>query len=41
METCKKYTANENSNVRTTKQNTLMLISNSTVCGKKNDFYEK
>ena len=32
---CKKYTANENSSVRTTKQNKLMLLSNCSVCGKK------
>ena len=32
---CKKYTANENSNVRKTKQNRLMLLSNCAVCGKK------
>ena len=32
---CKKYTANENSNVRKTKQNRLMLLSNSAICGKK------
>ena len=32
---CKKYTANENSSVRKTKQNRLMLLSNCTVCSKK------
>ena len=32
---CKKYTSNEYSNVRKTKQNRLMLLSNSAVCGKK------
>ena len=32
---CKKYTENENTNVRKTKQNRLMLLSNCTVCGKK------
>ena len=32
---CKKYTANKNRNVRKTKQNRLMLLSNCAVCGKK------
>ena len=32
---CKKYTANENSNVRKTKQIRLMLLSNWVVCCKK------
>ena len=32
---CKKYTANESSSVRKTKQNRLMLLSNCAVCGKK------
>ena len=32
---CKKSTASENSSVRKTKQNRLMLLSNGTVCGKK------
>ena len=32
---CKKYTANENSNVRKTKQKRLMLLSNCAACGKK------
>ena len=32
---CKKYTANENSNARKTKQNRLMLLSNFAFCGKK------
>ena len=31
----KKYTTNENSNVRKTKQNRLMLLSNYSICGKK------
>ena len=31
----KKYTANENSSVKKTKQNRLMLLSNCAVCGKK------
>ena len=32
---CKKYTVNENSSVGKTKQNRLMLLSNSAACGKK------
>ena len=32
---CKKYTSNEYSNVRKTKQNRLMPLSNSAVCDKK------
>ena len=32
---CKKNTANENSNIRKTKQNRLMLLSNFAICGKK------
>ena len=32
----KKYTANENSNVRKTKQKRLILLSNCAACGKKN-----
>ena len=32
---CKKYTANENSSVRKTKQNRLMLLLNCAICGKK------
>ena len=32
---CKKNTANENSSVRKTKQNRLVLLSNCIVCGKK------
>ena len=32
---CKRYTTNENSSVRKTKQNRLMLLSNCAVCGKK------
>ena len=31
---CKKYTENENSTFRKTKQNRLILLSNFTVCGK-------
>ena len=32
---CKKNTTNENSNVRKTKQNRIMLLSNCANCGKK------
>ena len=32
---CKKYTSNEYSSVRKTKQNRLMILSNCTVCCKK------
>ena len=32
---CKKYIANENSNVRKTKQNRLMQLPNCALCGKK------
>ena len=32
---CKKNTANENSSVRKTKQNRLVLLLNCAVCGKK------
>ena len=32
---CKKYTANENSSVKRTKRNRLMLLSNCAVFGKK------
>ena len=35
LDSCKKYTVNENSNVTKTKQNRLMLLSNCAVCGKK------
>ena len=38
---CKKNTANENSSVRITKQNRLMLLSNCTVCGKKKSTFIK
>ena len=31
---CKKYTANKNSNVRKTKENRLMFLTNGAVCGK-------
>ena len=33
--TCKKNTANENSNVRKTKRNRLILLSNCVDCGKR------
>ena len=35
----KKNTENENSSVRRTKQNRLMLLSNCTVCGQKNSIF--
>ena len=39
---CKTYTANENSSVKKTKQNRLILFSNCAVCGKKKTtFIEK
>ena len=38
---CKKYTANENSSVRKTKQNRLMLLSNCAVSGKKKSTFIK
>ena len=38
---CKKYTENENSNVRKTKQNRLMLLSNCAVCRKKKSTFIK
>ena len=38
---CKKNTANENSSVRITKQNRLMLLSNCTVYGKKKSTFIK
>ena len=37
----KKNTANENSIVRKTKQNKLMILSNCAVCGKKKATYIK
>ena len=33
---CKKNTANKNSSIRKTKQNSLMSLTNCCVCGKKN-----
>ena len=33
---CQKNTDNENSSIRKTKQNRLMLISKCAICGKKN-----
>ena len=38
---CKKYTANENSSPRKTKQNRLMLLSNCVVCRKKKTTFIK
>ena len=38
---CKKYTTNENSSVRKTKQNRLMLLSNCAVCGKNKSTFIK
>ena len=38
---CNKNTANENSSVRKTKQNRLMLLSNCAVCGKKKSRFIK
>ena len=38
---CKKNTANENSSVRKTKQNGLMLLSNSAICDNKNSAFIK
>ena len=38
---CKKNTASENSNVRKTKQNRLMLLSNCVFCGKKKSTFIK
>ena len=36
-----KNTANENSSVKKTKENRLMLLSNCAVCGKKNQLFLK
>ena len=39
---CKKNAGNENSSARKAKQNSLMFLSNSTICGKKKlTFIEK
>ena len=38
---CKKHTWNTNSNVRKTKQNRLMVLSNDSVCGKKKTTFIK
>ena len=38
---CKKNTENKNSSVRKTKQNSLTLLSNSSVCGKKKSSFLK
>ena len=32
---CKKYTANKNSSIKKTTQNSLMLLSNCAICDKK------
>ena len=37
----KKYIANENSSVRKTKENRLMLLSNCTICGKNKSIFGK
>ena len=38
---CKKYTENENLNVRKIKQNRLLLLSDCAVCGKKKSTFIK
>ena len=38
---CKKYTANENSSVKKTKQYRLMLLSNCAICGKNKSTFIK
>ena len=38
---CKKNNANQNSNVRRSKQNRLILVSNCAVCGKKKSRFIK
>ena len=38
---CKKYTTNENSSVRKTKHNRLMILSNCAVCGKRKSTFTK
>ena len=38
---CRKYSANENSNARKTEQNRLTLLSNCTVCGKRKSTFIK
>ena len=38
---CKKYTANDNSSVRKIKQNRLILLSNSAICGKRKSTFIK
>ena len=38
---CKKYNGNKNSNLRKTKQNRIMLLSNCDVCGKKKMTFTK
>ena len=38
---CKKYTADKNSSVRKTKRNSLLLLANCAVCGKKKSTFIK
>ena len=38
---CKKYTANENSSVRKTNQNRLIVLSRYAICGKENQIFKK
>ena len=38
---CKKNTANKNSSIREAKQDRLILLSNSTACGKKKSMFNK
>ena len=38
---CEKHTANENSRVRKTKPNRLMLLSNCAICGRKKPSFNK
>ena len=38
---CKKYTANENSSVRKTEENRLMLLSKCAICGKRKSIFIK
>ena len=38
---CRKYSANENSNVRKIEQNRLTLLSNCTICDKKKSTFIK
>ena len=38
---CQKYTANENSSVRKTKQNRLLILSSCAVCGNRKSTFIK